>query len=180
MIVDYLLKLPWYRNIMEFLWSPWRMNYIQSHKKDDSCIFCSAISKPDGLDNLILYRGEKVFIILNRYPYTSGHLMLVPFDHQPTLEALEIETLSELMELAQHSIQVIRNVYQPQGFNLGINIGDVAGAGVTGHVHMHIVPRWSGDTNFMSTLATTRVLPESLEVTYRRLKAALDKLHQGQ
>lgn len=100
---------------------------------------------------LILNRGEKVFIILNRYPYTSGHLMLVPFNHQPTLEVLKIETLTELMELAQQSIQVIRYVYHPEGFNLGINIGDVAGAGVTGHVHMHIVPRWSGDTNFMST-----------------------------
>lgn len=163
---------------MEFLWSPWRMNYIQSSKKDDSCIFCAALSKPDGLDNLILNRGEKVFIILNRYPYTSGHLMLVPFNHQPTLEVLEIETLAELMELAQQSIQVIRYVYHPEGFNLGINIGDVAGAGVTGHVHMHIVPRWSGDTNFMSTLATTRVLPESLEDTYHRLKAAWDQLHK--
>ena len=105
--------------------------------------------------------------------------MLAPFDHQPNLEVLNVEVLSDLMGLAQQSIQVIKNVYQPQGFNLGINIGDAAGAGVTDHVHMHIVPRWSGDTNFMSTLATTRVLPESLEDTYRRLKEAWDQIHKG-
>jgi ATP adenylyltransferase len=155
------------------------MKYIQSHKKVDRCIFCFALSQSDGLDNLILYRGKRAFIILNRYPYTSGHLMLAPFDHQPNLEVLNVEVLSELMGLAQQSIQVIKNVYQPQGFNLGINIGDAAGAGVTDHVHMHIVPRWSGDTNFMSTLATTRVLPESLEDTYRRLKEAWDQIHKG-
>jgi ATP adenylyltransferase len=115
-------------------------------------------------------------VILNRYPYTTGHLMIVPFDHQPSLELLDAETRAELMELASQSIRVLQLEYAPQGFNLGINIGEAAGAGILGHVHLHVVPRWKGDTNFMSTLGDTRVLPEALEDTWRRIKIAWDRL----
>jgi ATP adenylyltransferase len=113
---------------------------------------------------------------LNRYPYTSGHVMVVPVDHLPTLEKLDPLTRAEMMELATRFIQVLEVVYHPQGINIGINIGEAAGAGITDHVHMHVVPRWLGDTNFMSTLGKTRVLPETLEDTYQRLKAGWEEL----
>ena len=148
------------------------MEYIQSHSHNENCIFCEALHRTDDADNLVMYRGQRAFIILNRYPYTTGHLMVVPFDHRPSLELLDQETGLEMMTLAQKSIQLLRAVYQPQGFNVGINIGEAAGAGIVDHVHMHVVPRWGGDTNFMSALAATRVLPESLEDTYHRLREA--------
>lgn len=154
---------------MNYLWSPWRMAYIENHEKEDGCVFCEAQAQADGPANLIAYRGKRAYIILNRYPYTSGHVMVVPFDHQPTLEDLDAETRAEMMELTTRAMTVLRNTYRPQAFNMGANIGEAAGAGVLGHVHIHIVPRWAGDTNFMSTLAHTRVLPESLEDTYRRI-----------
>jgi ATP adenylyltransferase len=147
------------------------MSYIQSHKHDDACAFCQELTQPDGPHNLIVFRGKDAFLILNRYPYTSGHLMVVPFDHEPSLEGLEAAARAEMMEIATRSMQVLEDIYHPQGFNLGINIGAAAGAGITGHVHMHIVPRWGGDTNFMSTVGSTRVLPESLEVTYERVSS---------
>jgi ATP adenylyltransferase len=156
-------------HMRKFIWSPWRMEYIQTHSQNESCIFCEVIKQSDSVSNLILHRSPLAFIILNRFPYTTGHLMVVPFDHQPSLELLGQDTCLEIMTLAQKSIELLRRVYQPQGFNVGVNIGEAAGAGIVDHVHMHIVPRWSGDTNFMSTLATTRVLPESLEDTYNRL-----------
>jgi ATP adenylyltransferase len=164
---------------MEFLWSPWRMEYIQSHSHNENCVFCEALRHTDNVDNLVMYRGNLAFIILNRFPYTTGHLMVVPFDHQPSLELLDSETSHELMFLAQKSIELLRAVYQPQGFNVGINIGEAAGAGIVDHVHMHVVPRWNGDTNFMSTLAATRVLPESLEDTYNRLREVWAKDFQS-
>ena len=157
---------------MEYIWSPWRMSYIQSHKNQAVCVFCFEAEKADGLENLIVRRGRRAFVILNRFPYTSGHLLIVPYDHQPTLELLDAETRAELMELVNEGIQVLASVYRPQGYNVGINIGEAAGAGITGHVHMHVVPRWGGDTNFMSSTGNSRVLPESLEDTYRRLSEA--------
>lgn len=157
---------------MEHLWCPWRMEYIQSDKNKDICIFCNEMSRPDGIENLIIYRGHRAFIILNRYPYTSGHLMVVPNDHLASLELLDTETRSEIMELTAQSMVVLREVYQPQGFNIGVNIGVAAGAGVLDHVHLHVVPRWGGDTNFMSALSDTRVLPEMLESTFERLQNA--------
>jgi ATP adenylyltransferase len=152
------------------LWSPWRMQYIQTPKDTQGCIFCKALSESDDLTNLVIVRGQRAFVMLNRYPYTSGHVMVVPVDHQPSLEKLDPPSRAEIMELAARFIQVLEVVYHPQGVNVGINIGEAAGAGIIDHVHMHVVPRWLGDTNFMSTLGNTRVLPETLEDTYQRLK----------
>jgi ATP adenylyltransferase len=145
------------------------MSYIKNNSPSNDCVFCVALSQPDGADNLIVVRGSLAFVILNRFPYASGHLMVVPFVHAPTLEALDKETRSEIMELLARSVQALDRIYQPAGYNLGANIGSVAGAGVAGHVHFHVVPRWAGDTNFMSTVGDTRVLPEDLGVTYRRV-----------
>ena len=160
---------------MKYLWSPWRMTYIEKHKDEQGCAFCKVMEKPDGPENLIVFRGQRAFVILNRYPYTSGHLMVVPYVHQSSLEALKANIRAEIMELATQGITVLRQVYNPQGFNIGINIGEAAGAGITEHVHLHIVPRWTGDTSFMSSLGQTRVLPESLEDTYRKIKEEWSK-----
>lgn len=159
---------------MEQLWSPWRMPYIQGHRVE-GCVFCTAPTLDDGPQNLIVYRGKRAFVIVNRYPYTTGHLMAVPYDHVPTLELLEPETRAEMMELVVRCINVLRRVYYPQGFNIGINIGEPAGAGIAEHIHMHVVPRWTGDTNFMSALGQTRVLPELLEDTYKRVRSVFEE-----
>jgi ATP adenylyltransferase len=145
------------------------MEYIENTNKEDGCIFCMAQAKEDSAENLIAYRGERGYVILNRYPYTSGHLMVVPFEHKASLEGLDPLTRAEMMELTTRCMTVLRKVYNPQAFNIGANIGEAAGAGVKGHVHLHIVPRWRGDTNFMSTLGASRVLPELLEDTYQRI-----------
>ncbi len=158
---------------MNYLWSPWRMIYLEEHEKIEGCVFCAAQSQTDGPGNLIAYRGRQAFVILNLYPYTSGHLMVVPFDHKATLEELDAATRAEMMELSTRCMSVLRELYHPQGFNMGVNIGEAAGAGVIGHVHIHIVPRWVGDTNFMSATAGTRVLPEMLEDTYQRVRQAM-------
>jgi ATP adenylyltransferase len=157
---------------MKYIWSPWRMTYIQKHKEVEGCVFCKAQEQPDGSDNLILHRGKRSFVILNRYPYTSGHLMVVPYVHVSTLTELDSETRAEMMELTNRVMSLLSQEYSAEGFNIGINIGEAAGAGITEHVHQHIVPRWTGDTNFMSALGETRVLPERLEDTYQRLKTA--------
>ena len=155
---------------MNHIWSPWRMKYIEKTEKEEGCVFCNALAKEDNAVNLIPFRGQQAFVILNLYPYTSGHLMVVPFEHVATLEELNQSTRAEMMELTSQCMTVLRKIYNPQAFNMGANIGEAAGAGVPGHVHIHIVPRWGGDTNFMSTLGETRVLPESIEVTYRRVR----------
>jgi ATP adenylyltransferase len=160
---------------MKRLWSPWRIKYIQREVKDDGCIFCNAQQQQDGVENLIVARGERTFVILNRYPYTSGHVMVVPFAHQPSFEDLDKDTRCELMEMITHATRMVRAVYKPEGFNVGANLGAVAGAGVSGHVHFHVVPRWGGDANFMSTIGEVRVLPEELDETYRRLKEQWNK-----
>jgi ATP adenylyltransferase len=154
---------------MNQLWSPWRMNYIMNHDKGDDCVFCEALKKEDNQENLVFYRGREAFLILNRYPYTSGHVMAVPYAHMALLEELPASTRCEIIELAAQAVQVLRVLYKPDGFNLGINMGEAAGAGIANHIHMHVVPRWAGDTNFMSSLAQTRVLPESLSDSYRRI-----------
>jgi ATP adenylyltransferase len=147
------------------------MKYIENHdKKEEGCVFCNAHAKEDSAANLIIFRGERVFVILNRFPYTSGHLMVIPFEHAATLEELDPATRAEMMELTSQCMTVLRKTYNPQGFNMGANIGEAAGAGVPGHIHIHIVPRWGGDTNFMAALGETRVLPEALEDTYKRVR----------
>jgi ATP adenylyltransferase len=151
------------------------MEYIENTNKEDGCIFCMAQAKEDSAENLIAYRGERGYVILNRYPYTSGHLMVVPFEHKASLEGLDPLTRAEMMELTTRCMTVLRMVYNPQAFNMGANIGEAAGAGVKGHVHLHIVPRWRGDTNFMSTLGASRVLPELLGDTYQRIKNGFQK-----
>jgi ATP adenylyltransferase len=147
------------------------MTYILSEKNEE-CVFCAEMSRTDGPENLIIYRGQQAFVILNRYPYTSGHLMVVPYHHLASLDELDLSSRSEMMELTAKSLAVLRSVYRPQGFNIGVNIGEAAGAGVLDHVHLHVVPRWNGDTNFMSSLAETRVLPETLVETYFRIQKA--------
>jgi ATP adenylyltransferase len=165
---------------LNYLWSPWRMEYIEDENKDNECVFCNAPGWPDFREHLIIHRGELTYLILNRYPYTSGHLMVVPYEHKRSLELLDNQTRAEIMELASKAIQVLRDTYQPQGFNVGINIGAAAGAGIVEHVHLHIVPRWTGDTNFMSSLSHTRVLPETLEDTYQRVLAGWIKLEESE
>ena len=152
------------------------MAYIQNNNPSTGCIFCSALTQAHDPNHLVVHCGRKAFVILNRYPYTSGHVMVVPNAHQPSLLNLDLETRTELMELATQATQVIERVYHPEGFNLGFNIGAAAGAGIVDHIHMHVVPRWSGDTNFMSSLGMTRVLPEALDETYRKLKEAWSNL----
>jgi ATP adenylyltransferase len=146
------------------------MAYVENTQPEDGCVFCTRPSQTDGPKNLILARGQRAYVILNLYPYTSGHLMVVPFTHQPSLEMLDAVTRAEMMELMTHAVEVLRFIYHPQGFNLGANIGEFAGAGIAEHVHLHVVPRWAGDTNFMTTLGDTRVIPENLEETYRRVR----------
>ena len=160
---------------MNHLWSPWRMEYIQNSKSESGCVFCGCCEQADSPGNLIVARGPRTFVILNRFPYTSGHLMVVPYDHVPSLDMLESEARAEIMEQAARALQVLTAEYRPQGFNLGVNIGEAAGAGILDHVHLHIVPRWAGDTNFMSAVAATRVLPEALEDTYWRIRRGWEK-----
>jgi ATP adenylyltransferase len=155
---------------MKRLWAPWRIKLLET--KITGCVFCKVYKQGDGPDNLVIFRGKHCFVILNRYPYTSGHLMVVANDHLPSLEDLDAETRAEMMELATRAMVVLRSIYHPDGFNLGANIGDAAGAGVAGHVHLHVVPRWTGDANFMMTLAETKVMNEALEDTYARISAA--------
>ena len=157
---------------MDRIWTPWRMKYIQEHQDYPDCVFCVAAAEPDGLDNLIFHRGEHAFMILNRFPYNSGHVMCVPYAHVDRLHALSQEARAEMMEMTNQAIDVLQLVYKPQGFNVGLNLGEMAGAGMADHLHMHIVPRWGGDANFMSTIGETRVLPESLSETYERVKTA--------
>jgi ATP adenylyltransferase len=154
---------------MKHLWSPWRMEYIEGHSGDAGCLFCSCLASPDGPENLILHRTAHAFVMLNRFPYTNGHAMVVPIAHQPSLELLDDATHLELMRLASKVIRVLRRTYGATAFNLGANIGRAAGAGIEEHVHLHVLPRWAGDTNFMATTAETRVIPESLETTYQRM-----------
>ncbi len=164
---------------MDHIWTPWRMKYIQKNKDVEGCIFCLAAASHRDFDNLVFFRGEHAFMILNRYPYTSGHVMCVPYAHQAHLQDLTPETRSEIMELTTKAIQVLQSVYHPEGFNVGLNLGEMAGAGIEQHLHMHIVPRWGGDTNFMSAIGETRVLPETLDQTYQRVKRTWEKFGEN-
>jgi len=153
---------------MDFLWSPWRYTYVSSAGGDDRCVFCLRESKDE--DRLILHRARWNFVIMNLYPYTSGHLMVAPYAHVGSLESLDSDQMSEMMTLTRHSVGILGRVYHPEGFNLGMNLGACAGAGVRDHIHFHVVPRWCGDVNFMTSTGETRVLPEDLHSTYQKLK----------
>jgi ATP adenylyltransferase len=161
---------------MDYLWSPWRYQYMTqvTQGKPPDCIFCEALQRNKDDETLIVYRGKKAFVILNRYPYTSGHVMIVPYAHVAELHLCEEGALPEIMALAQRVEGVFRKDYKPDGMNLGMNLGRAAGAGVTGHLHLHFLPRWFGDSNFMTVTSETRVHPEELSVTYQRLKSALN------
>jgi ATP adenylyltransferase len=158
----------------ERLWAPWRLQYIQGEKVGE-CIFCAKPALDDAAA-LIAHRGERCFVMLNAFPYTSGHVMVAPYAHTADLAGLDESTALELMTLTQRSLRAIGVAYAPEGFNVGANLGSVAGAGVADHVHVHVVPRWEGDTNFMSVIGEVRVLPESLEDTHRALKEAFATL----
>ncbi|NPA05138.1 MAG: HIT domain-containing protein [Crenarchaeota archaeon] len=164
----------------ELLWAPWRARYVKSFakkKEDKTCIFCEAPKRSDE-EALILYRGEKAYIIMNLYPYNAGHVMVVPYKHVASLEDLDEDELLELMKLVNLAMKVIRRHMKPDGFNIGVNIGRAAGAGVDKHVHIHVVPRWVGDTNFMTVTAATRVISEDIRETYKGLRETLQEVMQ--
>lgn len=158
---------------MENLWAPWRIDYILS-KKPAGCIFCDKPAENRDEENLILFRGKHHFIIMNAYPYNNGHMMVVPYRHTATLSGWSDAERQEMMELADMAVALLTKTMRPDGFNLGINMGLVAGAGVADHIHLHVVPRWNGDTNFMPVLADSRVISEHLRETYAKLRAALE------
>ncbi len=157
---------------MDRLWSPWRYAYVSTAGREGACIFCEKAAEDRDAENFILHRGRKNFVLLNLYPYTTGHLMIAPYEHVALLEEASEDTLEEMILLARSSERHLRTVYQPRGFNIGMNIGECAGAGVAGHIHLHVLPRWPADSNFMTTIGETRVLPEELSVTYEKLRRA--------
>jgi len=156
---------------MKHVWAPWRMAYIQM-KKVEGCVLCEAPKRDNDIENYILFRGKKNYVIMNSYPYNPGHLMVVPYRHIANLEELTDEERHEHIDIVSRSVTVLKRLFAPGGFNLGTNIGKVAGAGIDDHVHTHVVPRWQGDTNFMPVIGDVRVIPEALAETYQKLKGA--------
>jgi ATP adenylyltransferase len=157
---------------MDYLWTPWRYAYVSGADRAAGCIFCEAPKQTDEQARIV-HRGTYCYLILNTFPYTNGHVMIVPYAHLDELQKLPIETANEMMALSQRTESVLRSLYRPDGINMGMNIGKAAGAGVAGHVHMHILPRWVADANFMSVIGETRVLPEAQEMTWERIREAL-------
>jgi ATP adenylyltransferase len=162
---------------MENLFTPWRYVYLSSGRKVKRCIFCKARDARDDASHLVVHRGRHNFVILNRYPYNNGHLMIVPYAHRSDLSDGTPSQLREMMLLASRCAKALQTTYRPDGLNLGMNLGSAAGAGVLGHFHLHLVPRWEGDTNFMTVVGRTRVTPESLEETHRKLASRLTPQH---
>lgn len=160
---------------LAILWAPWRIKYIES-PRTEVCIFCINEETAKDRENLILYRGSRSFIIMNRYPYNTGHLMVAPYRHVGDLLVLTDDELLDLVKNVNLSVRILKETLKPEGFNIGINMGKVAGAGVEDHIHIHVVPRWAGDTNFMPTIAQVKVMPELLEATYDKLRGNLLKL----
>jgi len=154
------------------LWAPWRIDYILSDKHN-GCLFCDKPKEDNDEDNLILLRKDTCLVMMNRYPYNNGHLLIAPYRHISSIEGLTVEEMTGLMVTIKECMELLRRVMNPEGFNIGMNIGKVAGAGIADHCHFHIVPRWNGDTNFMPVLADARVMPEHLRVTYKKLKEGL-------
>lgn len=159
---------------METLWAPWRMEYILS-KKEPECLFCSKFRENKDRDSLILYRSTHNFVMMNKYPYNNGHIMVVPYIHTSTIDSLPDEVLLDFMKVTQHALKCMKTAFNPEGFNVGINIGTVAGAGMEDHVHLHMVPRWAGDTSFMTVLGEIRVIPEHIMETYDKLFPIFNK-----
>jgi len=155
---------------LDRLWNPWRFQYVTKEKRE-GCIFCEFPRVRQGVQNLIVRRARFNFVILNRYPYTTGHLMVVPFKHTDSLQGIDDDAAQELFELVRAADHKLREVYHPKGMNLGMNQGEAAGAGIAEHIHMHVLPRWIGDANFLTVIGETRILPEELSDTYRKLKA---------
>jgi len=155
---------------MDYLWTPWRYQYVSQPGSNPPCIFCEALKRRDDAETLVLFRGRLNFILLNRYPYTTGHSMIAPYEHVGELDRAAPETLAEMMELAQRLQRAFAAEYKPEGYNLGMNLGKIAGAGVADHLHLHVLPRWAGDTSFMTTVGETRLEPEDLSTTYEKLK----------
>jgi len=160
---------------MDYLWTPWRYQYVAqaAGREQPECIFCDAVARKKDSETLIVHRGAKAFVILNRFPYTSGHVMIVPYAHVAELKLCDAEALSQMMQLSQRVEAVYKAIYKPDGINLGMNLGRAAGAGVGGHIHLHMLPRWIGDSSFMTVTGESRVLPEDLKTTYDRLFKAL-------
>lgn len=158
---------------MDYLWTPWRYAFVSGAVKTTGCVFCDAAKAGDDEKVRIVYRGQRCFVILNTYPYTPGHVMIVPYAHLDELRKLPPEAAQEMMELSQRMESVLRELYHPDGINLGMNIGKAAGAGIAGHIHMHALPRWVADANFISVVGETRILPETLEDTWKKISAAL-------
>jgi ATP adenylyltransferase len=156
------------------IWAPWRLEYVKDASKDkeSECIFCEVLDPADDDANLVVRRGERAFVILNKYPYTNGHLLIAPYEHVAELQRLDDETMTEIMSLAQRGMTALETSYAPHGYNVGFNQGRAAGAGVEHHIHMHVVPRWGGDTNFMPVLGDTRVMNQTLHDSYETLKGA--------
>lgn len=161
---------------MERLWAPWRMQYIERGDKTQGCIFCLLPPEEKDRENLILHRGETGFVMLNSFPYNSGHLMVAPYKHVADMYDLADDELLEVDHLVRYGVRLLTAAMQPDGFNLGVNLGRTAGAGIVDHIHWHVVPRWNGDTNFMPVVADTRVLPESLQATYDKLRNKIEEL----
>ena len=159
----------------DILWAPWRIEYIADASKNAGCVFCDAVKGSQDRKNLIVHRGKKTFVIMNKYPYNNGHLMVVPYQHTHEMTSLDEQEKVELFNLLQVSQEVLAEVMKPQGFNIGMNLGRLAGAGILEHLHFHIVPRWGGDTNFMPVIGHTKVISEALEKTWEKLAHAFDR-----
>ena len=164
---------------MDYLWTPWRYAYVTGVVKEkgneSSCIFCDAPKQSDQ-EARIVHRGQHCYVILNTFPYTNGHVMVVPYAHLNQLDKLPADAAHEMMDLTQRMETVLRSLYNPDGINIGMNIGRAAGAGVAGHIHMHVLPRWVADANFLSVVGETRVLPETLDVTWERIRGAFGEI----
>lgn len=160
---------------MDHLWTPWRYSYISQSKLPVACIFCEKAASADDEGNLVVHRAARNFVLLNLYPYNNGHVMIAPYEHAATLEQAAEESVVEMMRLARKTERCLMEIYRPKGINLGMNIGECAGAGVAGHIHLHVLPRWPGDVSFMTTTAETRVIPDDLASTWKKLRDAFEK-----
>ena len=161
---------------MEHLWTPWRSAYVTSKPDSAICIFCAAAASKEDHQHFVVHRGKDNFVILNRFPYTSGHLMIAPNAHASRLSQIDAPAADEMWRLARATELVLQELYRPNGINIGMNIGEAAGAGIAAHIHLHILPRWNGDANFMTVVGGTRVMPELLEDTFNKLRPAFDRL----